>query len=86
VLAFGRDLIDKCLGDRLAEKQGSKQREVIENGALLRGGNLARSATVRRVSVASGAAGAFLVMAISLSGVTVSSRKWPSRPGWLNRP
>jgi len=40
--AVGRDLIDKRLGDRLPEKQGAKQREVIEDGAFLRGASLAR--------------------------------------------
>ena len=74
MLAFERYLIDKRLGDRLPEKQGSKQREVIEDGALLRGASLARLGEVRRVSVASGAAGAFLVMAISLSGVRFPGR------------
>jgi hypothetical protein len=88
--AFGRDLIDKRLGDRLPEKQGSNQREVIE---LVPCGEQVwlvpfdASATVRSLCVASRASGAFLVMAISLGGVTVSrSKKQPFRPGWLNRP
>ena len=74
VLAFERYLIDKRLGDRLPEKQGSKQREVIEDGALLRGASLARLGDGKEGERRIRGGGAFLVMAISLSGVRFPGR------------
>ena len=40
MLAVWLDLLDLRLGDRLAEKQGSNQREVIEDGNFARGADL----------------------------------------------
>jgi hypothetical protein len=75
VPAFGRDLIDKRLGDRFLEKHCSKQRDVPSKMVTSCWEEVSlASATVRRVSGASMAAGAFLIMAISLNGVRFRGR------------